>query len=440
MPTVHDTPPVPDGPYAALRISNYRRYVSGWIFSAVGSHMLGVAVGWELYERTHSALALGLTGLVQALPVILFALPGGQAADLFDRKRLVVVAQCVNVAAMLGLAAVSYFQVHYVFMYALLFLAGCAKAFNSPARASLLPMIVPLEIFQNAVTWNSFIFHLSATIGPTLGGVIIRQTGFAWPVYVLTAAGSLVFAMSLARVRPRPRPDGPRGEMTFRSMVAGASFLRREKTVLAAITLDLFAVLFGGATSLMPVFAKDILHVGPVGLGLLRAAPYVGAFVMAIVLAHRPPFRRAGRSLLLAVAGFGVLIIVFGLSRWFPLSLACLLVAGALDNISVVIRHVLVQVRTPDELRGRVSAVNAVFIESSNELGGFESGLVAQLFGPVISVVSGGLGTIAVVALIAWRWPQIRRLTTLHEEKATELAGRWAAERAAPIATGSPPP
>jgi hypothetical protein len=198
-------------------------------------------------------------------------------------------------------------------------------------------------------------------------------------------------------------------------MTAGAGHLWREKTVLAAITLDLFAVLLGGATALMPVYAKDILGVGPVGLGALKAAPFVGAFLMALVLAHRPPFKRAGMSLLLSVAGFGVATIVFGVSTWFPLSLAMLIVLGGLDNISVVIRHVLVQVRTPDALRGRVSAVNSVFIESSNELGAFESGLVAKLFGPIFSVVSGGIGTMLVVAGIAWLWPEVRRLGRLEE-------------------------
>lgn len=409
-------PPLPSGPYAVLHLPNYRRYISGWIVAATGMHMMSVGIGWELYERTGDTLALGLTGLVQALPVILFALPAGHAADIYNRQWMVVWAQIANVVAMGALAVVSYFRAPVAVIYLLLFVAGTAKAFNSPARASLLPQIVPMPLFQNAVAWNSFVFHFAATVGPLLAGLLIHVCKGAWPVYVFTGSGCLLFAGTLATVRLKPVVR-EKSEMTLKAMVAGASFLKEEKTVLAAIALDLFAVLLGGATNLMPVYAKDILHVGPVGLGALRAAPYVGAFVMAVVLAHRRPFQRAGRALLLSVAGFGVLTIFFGLSTWFPLSLAFLLLLGALDNISVVIRHVLVQMRTPDALRGRVSAVNSMFIESSNELGAFESGLVARLFGPVVSVVSGGIGTIIVVAMIAARWPEIRRLTTLEERK-----------------------
>lgn len=406
-------------PYGALRSANYRRYVSGWVISATGMNMMGVAVGWEIYERTSSALALGIVGLVQALPVIILALPAGHAADSMDRRRLVILTQLVFCACGAGLALVSYFHAPVAAIYALLMCAGSAKAFNSPGRGSLFPLVVPPEIFQNAVAWNSGVFHLAATVGPALGGLLIRWTGVAWPVYASMSVAALAFAISLLGVRPRAQ-ERLSGGFTWASLAAGVDFVRQEKTILSAITLDLFAVLLGGATSLMPMYAKDILRVGPVGLGWLRAAPYLGAMVMALALAHRRPFRRAGPALLWAVAGFGVLTIVFGLSRWFPLSLACLLAAGALDNISVVIRHVLVQVRTPDALRGRVTAVNVVFIESSNELGGFESGLVASIFGPVVSVVSGGIGTIVVVAMIAWRWPEIRRLGVLSPVTALE--------------------
>lgn len=409
--------PIPPDPYAALRIPNYRRFASGWMISTIGIQMLGVAVGWELYERTHSAFALGLIGLVQALPVIILALPGGHTADTYDRQRIVIFTQLFTTVCAVGLAVLSYYNGPVLAIYVLLMAAGCCKAFNSPARASLLPLIVPTEIFPNAVTWNSGAFQFAATAGPALGGLVIHWTGAVWPVYLITAAATLTFALSLSAVRPRtghvrdPAADG----LTFKAMVAGVSYLRQEKTVLAALTLDLLAVLLGGATTLMPVFAKDILHVGPTGLGLLRASPYIGAFLMALVLAHRPPFRHAGRALLGSVAAFGIATIVFGLSKSIALSFIALLVAGAVDNISVVIRHVLVQVRTPDAVRGRVSAVNSVFIESSNELGGFESGLVAKFFGPVVSVVSGGIGTIAVVAVIAWLWPQLRRLGPLFE-------------------------
>ena len=403
--------PARKDPYAALRDDNYRRYIRGWACSAIGLHMMGAAVHWELYARKSSAMALGLVGLVQALPVIFLALPAGHFADTHDRRRILIGAQLVFAVCALGLAVVSFWQGPVWMIYSLLMVAGCAKAFGSPARGAMLPLLVSETLFENVVTWNSFVFHIAATVGPIGAGLIMHRT-MGWPVFLITATGTFIFAMSLLRVRPRPAPRNT-DPLTLRSMFAGAGFLLEEKTVLAAITLDLFAVLVGGATTLLPIYAKDILHVGAIGFGALRAAPYVGAFVMAWILAHRPPFERAGRALLLSVACFGALMIVFGLSTSFPLSLVCLLLAGALDNISVVVRHVLVQVRTPNALRGRVAAVNTVFIDSSNELGGFESGLVAKLFNPVVSVVSGGIGTILVVAGIAAKWKEIRQLGRL---------------------------
>lgn len=406
--------PVPAAadPYAALRWLNYRRYISGWSFSATGLHMMNAAVHWELYIRTNSPFLLGLVGLVQALPVILLALPGGHVADTHDRRRILIGAQISFALCALGLASVSFLKGPLWMVYGLLVISGCAKAFGSPARSALFPLILPESLFENAVTWNSFVFHVAATFGPIAAGLLIANIGGAWIVFLLTALGTLIFAGSLLGVRPKPHV-GQTQPMSLKTLFAGAGFLYREKTVLAAITLDLFAVLFGGATTMLPIYAKDILHVGPVGFGALRAAPYVGAFMMAWILAHRPPLQRAGRALLISVAGFGALTVVFGLSTWFPLSLAALFVAGALDNVSVVVRHVLVQLRTPNDLRGRVSAVNTVFIDSSNELGGFESGLVAKLFSPVISVVSGGIGTILVVIGIAMAWPEIRQLGAL---------------------------
>lgn len=419
-----DAAPSKHDPYAALRSPNYRRFASGFLFSSTGLQMLGTAIGWEIYERTHDPLMLGYVGLARALPVILLALPAGHAIDHFNRKRVLIITQvAMGLAATLLAVASHLISLEIVplwTIYALLVLTGCARSFNGPSRASILPMIIEPGDFHNAVTWNSSVFQISATAGPILAGLMIHQFGAAWPVYAVTAAGCFAFALSSSFLKPRHRAR-PTGPLTLRSMTAGISHVWREKTVLSAITLDLFAVLLGGATALMPVYAKDILHVGPVGLGVLRAAPYIGAFVMAIAIAHMPPIRRSGPALLLSVAGFGLATVAFGLSTSFPLSLAVLFVAGALDNISVVIRHVLVQVRTPDELRGRVAAVNSVFIESSNELGGFESGLVARFLGPVFSVVSGGLGTLVVVIAVALLWPEIRRLGSLHEESKVTL-------------------
>jgi hypothetical protein len=307
------------------------------------------------------------------------------------------------------LALASYLQAPLWVTYLLLSLTGCARVFNGPSRATLLPLIVPGSAFGNAVTWNSGVFQFSAAVGPLIAGVLLARTGSAWMVYALTAVGCLLFGGFASVLRPRASALGS-SSFSWNSVSAGMSHVWTEKSILAAITLDLFAVLLGGATALMPFFADDILHVGELGLGALRAAPFVGAFGMAIVLAYRPVFDHAGKVLLWSVAAFGIFTIVFGLSTNFALSLASLFCLGAVDNVSVVIRHVLVQERTPEHLRGRVSTVNSVFIESSNELGAFESGLVARLFNPLISVVSGGIGTLLVVGGVMIGIPQVRTL------------------------------
>lgn len=380
---------------------------------------MGTAIGWEIYDRTGSAMALGLTGLARALPVIVLALPAGQIVDAFDRRRVLVMTQSAFAAVVALLAVASYCRAPVGLIYAALFLTGCARVFNGPSRSSLLPQIVEPGVFHNAVTWNSGVFQFSAVTGPLAAGVLISAFGAAWPVYVFTAAACGIFAVSASLIRPRAAARAT-GGFTLRSMAEGLGHLGREKTVLGAITLDLFAVLLGGATAMLPIYQKDILRVGPEWLGVLRAAPFIGALLISLVLAHRPPFRRAGAALLWSVAGFGAATVVFGLSTSLWLSIAALLIAGAADNISVVVRHVLVQVRTPEHLRGRVSAVNTVFIESSNELGAFESGLVAKVFSPVVSVVSGGIGTIVVAAWIAWMWPELRKLGSLHDPAPAE--------------------
>lgn len=409
----------PHDPFAAVRSPNYRKFALGFVVSSTGLQMMGTGLAWEVYERTHNPLHLGYMGLSRAIPVIFMALPAGQAIDLFSRKKILVATQSAFFVLIGALAFLSHAQLPLVFTYALLMLTGCARSFNGPSRSALLPSIVPPEDFHNAVTWNSGVFQFSAVGGPIIAGSMIAVTKVAWPVYAAAAVMCLVFAVSAAFIEPRPSAKR-KGNFTLGSMLQGASHLWKEKTILAAIALDLFAVLLGGATALMPVYAKDILHVGPVGLGALKASPYVGAFLMALVIASRPAFKHAGPALLWSIAGFGVATIIFGLSTWFPLSILMLMILGGLDNISVVIRHVLVQVRTPDHLRGRVGSVNSVFIESSNELGAFESGAVAQMFSPLISVVSGGIGTILVVLGVAWLWPEVRRLGKL-EPPAADL-------------------
>ncbi len=406
----------PHDAYAALRIPNYRLFASGFLLSSTGLQMLGTAVGWEMYERTGDPLKLGWIGVARALPVVLLALPAGHLIDTLDRKKVLIATQTLFAVVIAGLCYASYVQAPIWITYLLLTLSGCARVFNGPSRATLLPLIVPKQDFHNATTWNSGVFQLSAVSGPVIAGLMLAEYGQAWPVYATTAAACLLFAVLAIRLSPREsvRNTEP---FSMESLTAGLGHLWNEKNILAAITLDLFAVLLGGATALLPVYAKDILHGDAALLGYLRAAPYVGAFLMALWLAHRPPMRRAGAALLWSVAAFGAGMIVFGLSRNVWLSLAALFFSGAVDNVSVVIRHVLVQVRTPEHLRGRVSSVNSVFIECSNELGGFESGLVAKFLGPVFSVVSGGIGTLLVVLGVAMAIPQIRRLNRLEEPK-----------------------
>lgn len=420
--------------YAALRNRNYQLFAGGWLPASIGLQMQGTALAWEIYERTHDPLALGLIGVCRALPTLVLALPAGQIADRIDRKRVLMATQIGFAIAGAALAIGSIAWGRGVFgdgkrglwiMFALITLTGCARVFNGPSRSSLLPQMLPGGasglLFQNAVTWNASLFQLAAMLGPILAGTIIYLTTAAWPVYAIMSLSCLWFSITAGFIRPHSPPpvnDGIWNAIRPRALIPGilegVRHVWRERTVFGAITLDLFAVLLGGATALMPVYAQDILHVGPVGLGALRSAPFVGALIMAVFMAHRRPIERAGRALLASVAGFGVFTILFGISTNFWLSLVCLATLGAVDNISVVIRHLLVSVRTPDHLRGRVAAVNAVFIESSNELGGFESGLVAKLMGPVFSVVSGGVGTLLVVIGTAYWLPELRRLRGLY--------------------------
>ena len=406
MPRTHD-------PYAALRFRDYRCLLGGGVLASLGAEIQNTVVSWELYERTGSKVYLGLIGLAQFLPVLLLALPAGQAADRFNRKYLFQAAQGLMAVASLGLAVLSYFQGPIPLVFLCLSVSGVGRAMSAPARTSLLPQVVPPEALGNAVTWNSSGWQISNVAGPALGGLMIAITEELAVAYLLAASCTLWCVLLLVPIRPQTTARSTQVR-SLSSLLGGIRFVWRSELMLAAITLDLFAVLLGGATALLPVFAKDILHIGPVAFGWLRSASALGALVVAVLLAHRPPLRHAGRALLLAVAGFGVATVVFGLSRSLPLSFAMLALAGALDNISVVVRGTLMQKLTPDEMRGRVAAVNSVFISSSNELGSFESGMTAEWFGPVLSVVGGGIGTVVVVVLVMLRWPQLSRLGSLH--------------------------
>lgn len=380
----------------------------------MGEQMINVAIGWELYDRTGSALALGLVGLVQVIPVLLLSLPAGHLADRYSRKHIVIVTLLVLSLSSVGLAVLSYTRGPLVLFYACLLLIGIATAFNGPASSAMLPQMVPSSAFSSAATWSSSSWQLASVLGPGLGGLIIALQHSAFLIYALNAGAVLIFVFLiglLPNIRLARAPDEE--STTWSSLKEGLNFLRSTQVILAAITLDMFAVLLGGAVTLLPIFAKDILHVGPTGLGWMRAAPSIGAVCVAFTIAHIPPFKRSGVVLLLAVAGFGVATIVLGLSRSFWLSLLMLFVLGGLDNISVVIRSTLLLLRTPDALRGRISAVNQMFIGASNELGGFESGLVAQLFGSVAAVAGGGIGTVLVVLCVALLAPEMRRLGRL---------------------------
>jgi MFS family permease len=404
------TPPLTAAqePYAVLRNRDVALYLMGRLVAALGQQMLTVAVGWELYERTHSALALGLVGLTQMAPMLLFTLPAGHVADNHDRKRIIVLMSSVLACASLGLTLISALGAPVFWTYFCLFVAGTARTFLWPASSAFLPQLVSRQDFSRAVAWSSGSFQLSSVAGPAAGGALIALTHQAAPVYAVNTAAALICLTLISFVRRRPTAAA-KEKMTADSLIVGFKFVFASPIILGTITLDLFAVLLGGATALLPVYAKDILSVGPTGLGFLQAALPMGSLICALVLAHRPPLQKAGRAMLLAVAGFGLATIAFGFSRWFWFSLLMLFVCGAVDNVSIVVRHTLVQLLTPDEKRGRVSAVNSLFIGTSNELGGFESGLVAYWLGPVVSVVSGGVGTLLVVLAVAVIWPGIRK-------------------------------
>jgi MFS family permease len=384
--------------------------------------MQAVAVGWQVYEITKRPLDLGYVGLAQFLPGILLFPISGHASDRFERRY--VLSACyagyaVCFALLLGLVQR---QVHSVTaIYAVLILIGVVRSFNSTASRSILPQLVPEENFPNAVAWNASIFQAATILGPSFGGIVYAASHGPSAVYAIAMLTAIAATFSSFRIRPQ-RKARPREPMTTKTVFAGLHYIWSKKLILGAISLDLFAVLLGGAVALLPVYAREILRTGPWGLGLLRTAPGVGAALMAVLLAHRPLRGRSGPTLLWSVAGFGVFTILFGVSRSLALSLIALLLLGASDMISVIIRATLTQLATPDEMRGRVTAVDMIFIGASNEFGQFESGVTAQWFGTVPAVVLGGIGTLVVIAVWAWLFPQLRHAGELHTIKSSPLA------------------
>ena len=396
-------------PYHALRFKEYRWYLGAAMALTIGTQIQTLVIGWQVYRLTHDPLSLGLIGLAEAVPFLGLSLLGGWTADRHDRRRVSLAGQAALLAGallLLALARAGAPRAAWPF-YAIQGLAGLGRAFYRPAFQALGTELVPREAYQNAATWRSSTFQMALVTGPALGGLLFGF-GSAFLAY-LAETLLMVFAIG-AVLRVAPRPRVPSLTPILESLGQGVAFVFGHSLVLSALSLDLFAVLFGGAVALLPVFAADILRVGPQGLGLLRAAPAVGSVAMGFWLAHHPPRRRAGVILLACVAGFGLCWIGFALSSLFWVSMLLLAASGATDSVSMVLRGTLVQTQTPPEMMGRVQAVNGFFIGSSNELGGFESGLVARLLGVVPSVVFGGLVTLGVVGLAGWKVPELRRL------------------------------
>ena len=402
---------------AADSLLQHRTFVAFWfarITSGFGFQMLSVAVGWQIYAITGRAFDLGLIGLVQFVPSVLLALPAGHAADQFERRRIILLGQVVEWFAIALLAGLSLAHgIHERGILLLVFVIGVAKSFEFPAMQSLLPALVPLSILPRAMAVNASAGQAAMIIGPAIGGFLY----VAGPGVVYAVCGVLYLASIVLMARLRYKYTPPKREpATLKTVFAGVHFIRARKDVLGVISLDLFAVLLGGATALLPIFAKDILHTGPWGLGLLRAAPAVGALLMSVWLARHDMQRRVGAIMFASVAGFGVATLVFALSTTLWLSLLALFALGAFDMVSMVIRGALVQLDTPDAMRGRVSAVNAIFINTSNQLGEFESGMLAALVGAVGATVIGGIGTLVVVGAWMAMFPSLRRRQQLHVE------------------------
>ena len=421
----------------AFRSRDFRLYQAARCFVVIGAEAQALAVAWQVYQITHRAIDLGFTGLALFLPGLLFLLPAGHVADRFDRRSVVLVCYALQAVCTSMLLLFAWMGLHKVLpIYAVLFLIGSGRAFSGPASSALIPHLVPKEHFVNAVTWGATIFQIATITGPTIGGFLytlppmrgmMSHTAGGGIVNLFTLATLAWYLSLISMVEARP------GRMEHKAvsrdvLLAGIRYVFKTQVLLGSISLDLFAVLLGGSVALLPIFAEAILHVGPRGLGMLRAAPGVGALCVSLVLTFRPLKRRAGVKMLVCVAIFGAATVAFGLSRSFVVSLVALLLTGCADMVSVVIRSSILQLATPPEMRGRVSAVNSLFLGASNELGEFESGLTAQWFGAVRAVVLGGIGSLVVTGIWAVFFPNLRRVDGLTAESLLPAAREESAE------------
>lgn len=404
---------------AAFRYPAFLKFQAARFFIVVATEMQAVAVGWQVYEITKRPLDLGLVGLAQFLPGILLFLVSGHVADRFNRRNLLILCDVGFATCFALLLAITLRgAISIAAVFAVLVLLGVVRSFNGPVSRAMLPHLVLPEHFAGSVAWASSIFQAATILGPILGGFIYAFARGPVAVYVCAVAAAGV-AIVLTLQLPAQEKERARPAANLSTVFEGFRYIWREKLILGAISLDLFAVLLGGAVALLPVYAREILNAGPWALGMLRSAPGVGAGIMAIAIAHRPLKNRAGATMLWCVAGFGLCTVIFGVSRSFAISLAALFLVGATDMVSVIVRATLIQVKTPDEMRGRVNAVDMIFIGASNELGQFESGITAQWFGAVRAVILGGIGAIVVTGLWAWMFPQLRKVNelTMNEEQ-----------------------
>lgn len=404
-----------DDNYAVLRILDFRNFVVARFLAVVGIQVQAVVVGWQVFDKTGDPLALGLVGLFEIIPSISVALFAGHIADRKDRRKIVLVCYSVLLLCSLSLLflSTSYLNLpaNSVYpIYGVIFLSGIARGFLNPSLAAFMAQLVPKHMYPNSSAWNSIAWQVAAVCGPALGGLLYGFNGaiLAYSVDAMLLVFAIIF---YSRILPKPIPERRHGESIFESLFTGFRFVFSNQIMLSAMSLDMFAVLFGGAVALLPVFAKEVLQVGPEGLGVLRASPAFGASIMAMLLAAKPPKENAGVKLLVAVAGFGVSMILFGLSSNFYLSVFLLALSGVFDSVSVVLRSTIMQTFTPENMRGRVASVNSIFIGSSNELGAFESGVTAKFMGAIPSVLFGGAMTLFIVALIAAKAPKLRNLS-----------------------------